>query len=399
VDYRLREFTCRGCSNACAIQEFNVEGEKTYWGDKCSDRYRKAAQSQTRPVVEDLSALRMKLLMDESDSPTPPPGAKTVGIPMAMFAWDQLPFWRTVLRHCGFGTVLSDPTNKKIVQAGLDSSVAEPCFPIIAAHGHVANLAEKGVEFILMPNIVSLATRWRQVESHLCPWHQTLPFVCRQAPALKEAARRFLSPTVRFRDGEQVVCRELHRVLKPLGVGAGTLARAVRAGYAAQEAFAQRLVEAGRQAMDALRTTGATGIVLVGRPYNLHDLGMNLSVARKLRDNYGVNCIPMDFLDTANIDVRDVHDAMYWEMGRRILASAKIVGRHQNLHIIYITNFKCGPDSFIRHFIRAASGKPFLTLQFDGHSNDAGMMTRCEAYLDSKGVLRPWRREKARQMA
>ena len=35
--------------------------------------------------------------------------------------------------------------------------------------------------------------------------------------------------------------------------------------------------------------------------------------------------------------------------------------------------------------MREASGKPFLTLQFDAHENDAGAMTRCEAYLDSKG--------------
>jgi len=33
-------------------------------------------------------------------------------------------------------------------------------------------------------------------------------------------------------------------------------------------------------------------------------------------------------------------------------------------------------------------GRPFLTLQFDGHGNDAGMMTRVEAYLESKGLLR-----------
>ena len=37
-----------------------------------------------------------------------------------------------------------------------------------------------------------------------------------------------------------------------------------------------------------------------------------------------------------------------------------------------------------------ACGKPFLSLQFDGHGNDAGILTRCEAYLDSKGMLRWW---------
>jgi predicted nucleotide-binding protein (sugar kinase/HSP70/actin superfamily) len=72
-----------------------------------------------------------------------------------------------------------------------------------------------------------------------------------------------------------------------------------------------------------------------------------------------------------------------------VLADARLVGQNPNLDIIYITNFKCGPDSFVKHFTRPATGKPFLTLQFDGHSNDAGIMTRCEAYLDSKGILRP----------
>ena len=59
-----------------------------------------------------------------------------------------------------------------------------------------------------------------------------------------------------------------------------------------------------------------------------------------------------------------------------------------NLHMIYLTNFKCGPDSYIKHFAREAAGAPLLILQFDGHGNDAGYMTRAEAYLDSKGILR-----------
>ncbi|HSB73654.1 MAG TPA: acyl-CoA dehydratase activase, partial [Candidatus Methylomirabilis sp.] len=35
VHHTLREFTCKGCSNTCDMQEFTVEGVKTYWGDKC----------------------------------------------------------------------------------------------------------------------------------------------------------------------------------------------------------------------------------------------------------------------------------------------------------------------------------------------------------------------------
>ena len=81
---------------------------------------------------------------------------------------------------------------------------------------------------------------------------------------------------------------------------------------------------------------------------------------------------------------------MYWNYGRKILQAARFVGDRPRLHLIYMTNFKCGPDSYIKHYVREASGKPFLTLQFDEHQNDAGAMTRCEAYLDSKGFLRWW---------
>ncbi len=394
VEYSLREFICKGCSNTCQIQEFNVEGEKTYWGDKCSDRFRKASKAARKPVIEDLFALREKLLLNESHLPTPNGNSITVGIPMTMFAMDSLPFWRTMLANCGMRTVLSNATNKSITQAGLDTVVAEPCFPIIAAHGHVADLANRAdVQYILLPNILSMETEWTHTESHLCPWHQTLPFVCRQAPALADHASKLLTPRIHFRDGQKAVTKQLSKCLKPLGVSPRIVKAAVAAGYEAQREFGFWTKSAGQTALDSLIDSGEQGVILIGRPYNLHDAGMNLAVTRKLRDYYGVNCIPLDCLELESIDVQDVNPNMYWSLGRRVLAAAKLVGQHPNLHIIYITNFKCGPDSFIKHFIRTASGKPFLTLQFDSHSNDAGIMTRCEAYLDSIGVLRPWRKE------
>jgi predicted nucleotide-binding protein (sugar kinase/HSP70/actin superfamily) len=111
-------------------------------------------------------------------------------------------------------------------------------------------------------------------------------------------------------------------------------------------------------------------------------------VPRKLRETYGVNVLPWDFLPVEDEDIRQTNPNMFWSSGQRILAAGRLVARTPGLHIIFITNFKCGPDSFIKHFLRLAAGSPFLTLQFDGHGNDAGYMTRCEAYLDSKGILR-----------
>ncbi len=153
------------------------------------------------------------------------------------------------------------------------------------------------------------------------------------------------------------------------------------------------MLSTGADSLKTLEKSGEIGIILVGRTYNINDRGMTLDIGSKLRDYYGVNVIPMDFLPVDTIDISDVNSNMYWNYGRKIIAAAKIVGQYPKLHLIYLTNFKCGPDSYIKHYITKASGKPFLTLQFDGHSNDAGYITRCEAYLDSKGALRWWSKE------
>jgi predicted nucleotide-binding protein (sugar kinase/HSP70/actin superfamily) len=137
-----------------------------------------------------------------------------------------------------------------------------------------------------------------------------------------------------------------------------------------------------------LQETGEPALVLVGRPYNLYDRSVNCDIPRKLRALYGVNVLPMDALPLEMEDITEVNPNMYWNSGRRILAAARIARRNRNLHLVYISNFKCGPDSYIKSFLDDAAGKPSLILQFDGHSNDAGFITRCEAYLDSKGFLR-----------
>ncbi|HEY4708388.1 MAG TPA: CoA activase, partial [Thermodesulfobacteriota bacterium] len=67
-----------------------------------------------------------------------------------------------------------------------------------------------------------------------------------------------------------------------------------------------------------------------------------------------------------------------------ILAASRLVKKDERLFSIYITNFGCGPDSMITHFYKDSSGgKPFLQLEIDEHSADAGAITRCEAFLDS----------------
>jgi len=392
VDYKVVDFVCKGCSNECDVRQFTIEGEKTYWGDKCSDRYRKPAKVDKQPVIEDLIALREELLLEPYHEARERVGddAPTVGIPRSMYTFERLPYWATFFAELGARPVLSPETDKTIREVGVDLSVAEPCFPIRVAHGHVDWLLREGVDHVFLPNQINEETEFPQFNSHACPWGQTLPFVVRAAPRIEEHRDKLLSPLVRFRQSQEELARDLRETGARLGADERRVRAALDAAARAQDAFRAALLEAGERALATLDETGELGIVLVGRPYNMYDKGVNMDIPRKLRKFYGVNVVPLDFLPIKGIDINDIVPNMYWNYGRKILQAARFVRDHPRLHLIYMTNFKCGPDSYVKHYVRAASGKPYLTLQFDEHQNDAGAMTRCEAYLDSKGFLRWW---------
>ncbi|HTS29591.1 MAG TPA: acyl-CoA dehydratase activase [Bryobacteraceae bacterium] len=387
-----RDFVCKACSNLCDMKEFVIEGQKSYWGDKCSDKFRKPSATGRKPVIEDLFAYREQLLEQCAPGPQPPiPNPQPllrVGLPRAMSMLDHLPFWRRYFAELGIDVVLSPVTDPRISAAGIELAVAEPCYPVQVAHGHVQALVEAGVDYILLPNLADAEGDGGPSTAHFCPWNQTLPWVLRSVPALEKHQHKFLIPTLHFHLGPTQVKKGLAETMRRIGVKRRSSDAAVDAAYGEQREFQNRLLEAGRRALAVLDETGEPGLILVGRGYNIYDRGVNCDIPRKLRHRYGANVIPLDFLVTGRESVEDLHENMFWVSGRKILEAARMAAGRRNLHLVYITNFKCGPDSYIKHFARHATGAPLLILQFDGHGNDAGYMTRAEAYLDSKGILR-----------
>ncbi|GAG83243.1 unnamed protein product, partial [marine sediment metagenome] len=90
--------------------------------------------------------------------------------------------------------------------------------------------------------------------------------------------------------------------------------------------------------------------------------------------------IPYDCLRYEN---EDSIEQMGWAIGQEILKGARYVKKHPQLFAVYVTNFSCGPDSFLVGYFRdIMKNKPSLTLELDSHSADTGINTRIEAFLD-----------------
>jgi predicted nucleotide-binding protein (sugar kinase/HSP70/actin superfamily) len=149
-----------------------------------------------------------------------------------------------------------------------------------------------------------------------------------------------------------------------------------------QVAFEKKLIDYGRDVLESI-PADCRPVVLLGRPYNSSDEHLNLGLIEKLISQ-NVMPIPVDMLDLSSYNIFKDYRNMYWPNGQKLIAAAQYVAQHKNLHAVYISNFRCGPDSFIWHYVtEELKGKPFLHLEVDEHSADAGMITRIEAFLDS----------------
>ena len=151
---------------------------------------------------------------------------------------------------------------------------------------------------------------------------------------------------------------------------------------AAQEEFKERLRARGAEILEEIEEDpDALGIVLFGRPYNAFAGEANKGIPAKFASR-GYRIIPFDMLPYEDESLDDA-ETMYWSMGRMILKAARLVKNHPRLFGTFISNFSCGPDSFVVGYFRQEMGrKPSLTLELDSHTADAGLETRIEAFLD-----------------
>lgn len=319
-----------------------------------------------------------------------------VGVPRALLYYEHFPFWKGFLEALECEVVLSGPTTTKTVEAGTRLAGGEACLPMQLFYGHVAELVERA-ELLWVPRVVSVERK----ESH-CPKLPALPDLIQHAfPGV-----RVIGTTVDLSKGGGSLYRSACAAGRCLGASRYRALSASHRGLAAHRRFHSQLA-AGFTAGEVLGETSAgyggclaSGdgyrVAVLGHPYIVYDARAGLGILPYLRRR-GHQVLTAEVLPPLAVaeHAARVSKALSWTYERRILGSAHYLLKHGLVDgIIRLVASSCGPGSLVGELIEREAAEtrklPYLTLAVDEHSEEAGVATRLEAFLDLLGRGGEW---------
>jgi predicted CoA-substrate-specific enzyme activase len=364
-------FICKACRMHCTIERFEVSGRRFPFGGRCS-LYENVWKRNARGVAApDLIGQRTELIFGTADireeGQELSSGRPAIGIPRALLTHSLYPLYSAFFKGLGLNVVLSglDPKGELKSYSGF-------CFPAQTAHGAIMNLARRGVKLVFMPHVKRMPKPGVYRDSHLCPITQASPFFL--AAAFRDV--RFLSPALDFSLGYECGPELEEMVAREFGIGREKVQRAWEAAKSAQMGAERAMQELGQQALERALSEGKPTIVLAGRSYNAYAAEASQSVGRKL-SSMGVAVIPADCLAPVE------EGPFAWHFSNQVLNATALANKHPNLFLVCISNFSCTVDAFTHARVASEMGsKPYLILEIDAHTADAGVQTRIEAFLD-----------------
>ena len=364
-------FICKACRMHCSIDRFEVAGRRFPFGGRCS-LYENVWKRSARVVAApDLVGQRADLIFGINDAcgdgSVMDRSRPRIGIPRALLTHSLYPLYSTFFSALALDVVLSGLDNH-----GELKSYSGFCFPAQTAHGAILDLAKRGVDLVFQPHVKQMPRPVLCNGSYLCPITQASPFFL--AAAFSDI--RFLSPVLDFTRGYECGPELEKIVVREFGVSCERVRQAWAAAKSAQIGTEHAMQELGQQAIERALSEGKPTIVLAGRSYNAYAPEASQSVGRKL-SSMGVAAIPADCL--APIE----EGPFAWHYSNQVLNAMALAKKHPNLFLVCISNFSCTVDAFTHAKVASEMGsKPYLILEIDAHTADAGVQTRLEAFLD-----------------
>jgi len=372
-----KEFRCHsreGCleGNLCSIQMIAVRAdtreENFFWGGAC-DKYEKIGKSpilaQTpRPFLE-REKLISRLIADSKRS------ERTIGVPRGLETEEILPLVITFFQELGFNVDLAQANGLQSLEQGAILCQSASCAPLQLFAGEVKYLEDK--DYVFLPKVIEIVGR-EEKRCYVCPLSQAMPDLF--SPRI---SARVLQPLLNFKGGYEKTRWEFLRLGFRLGCSPLRTLSAFEKALKKQKEFDEHLVRIGEESIKFAGENRIPVVVVLGHPYIIYSPLLAAGIPEAIQEN-GVIALPADCYPLTGQS--PLLENIYWGYGHRLLKVAYETRRQQGLYPLWLSVYSCGPDSFLIHFFQYLSqGKPYVVLETDAYTGQAGFRTRVEAFL------------------
>ncbi len=383
--YDTKQLQCKGCENHCYVSRYTFAGgNKFYSGNKCERVFNNKGENEVKG--ENIYTYKYPLLFNREtvNLHIETSHHVRIGIPRILNMYEEYPFWNALLHAAGFDIILSSESTFKKYESALSTVMSDNiCFPAKLAHSHLKELNENPkVDRILMPYVVYEHNDDpdNTLNSFNCPVVSGYSDVIKSVINLKKPLD---APVINFAN-TQLLEKQIADYLKGLGVSKKTAKAALQKALEAQAEYC-KAIKVKNQEILANKHKNKLTILLAGRPYHTDPL-----VQHKLSEmiaNLGVNVISDDIVRNDPSIQPETYLVKQWAYMNRIMKAAQWVAEQgDDVHLVQMTSFGCGPDSFIQDEIRdimRRHGKPYTLLKIDDVSNIGSLKLRIRSLVES----------------
>lgn len=293
-----------------------------------------------------------------------------IGLPQGLLYYRYGALWQAFFNELGIETVLSGPTDRKIMEEGAALAIDEACLSLKIFLGHAAALAGR-CDYILVPRVSNFGRH-----RNMCTRFEALPDLTRNV--FRGRGVKVLSYDIDGlnRKGEEAAFLSMAGEL-------GCSLREVHRAYRQAKKEDQARRKAAVRAEEQLYKSEGIKVLIAAHSYVVEDPYTGRSVTSYLRKS-GVTPIRADMVDREEALKwsQDISLTCKWEMSREIVGSVAMHA-HKVDGIILLSAFPCGPDAMVNELLtKRLKGVPLLSLVLDEQSGIAGIETRLESFVD-----------------
>ena len=376
---------CNGCENHCllTINKFS-NGSRYISGNRCEKGAGIVGEKTNLPNLVKYKYERIfgYTPLEEKDAPR-----GVIGIPRVLNMYEDYPFWFTFLTSLGFRVILSEKSNRKTYEKGMESMPSESvCFPAKLSHGHIIGLINQGIKTIFYPCMPYSRKEYEKADNHYnCPIVISYSEVLKNnVEELKEKNNKFLNPFLPFD------AKNLAKTIMELPEFAEynftkkELLEAAKKAEAEYQKCRDDIHKKGEETVKYIEENNLKGIVLAGRPYHV-DPEVNHGIDT-LITSLGLCVLTEDSIANLTEAKRPLRVVDQWMFHARLYAAADYVGKHDNLELVQLNSFGCGVDAVTTDQVEeilTSFGKMYTLIKIDEINNLGAVRIRIRSLLAS----------------